>query len=168
MERTPVEKRFAVLCEIVRAQHFAWREAVAELCPGIDPAAVADRMWEITGRQTAAAYLKRIDPSRPLAPQVARSIVWSSRCMGEEAVFEEGADAEEAFVRHDACPWFAWHERLGLLEEDRPGCDRWFSTTVNEINRALGSTLRVETLGTLPDGDPACVRRFWVEAGKDG
>ena len=163
MEGTPVEKRFAILCGIVRAQHFAWREAVGESCPGVDPAAVANRMWEITGRQTATAYLKRIDPARPLAIQVARSIVWSSQAMGEDAVVEEGDGGDEAFVRHAACPWFDWHQRLGLLDEDRPGCDRWFSATVDEINSVLGTSLRVETTGTLPDGDPACVRRLWVE-----
>ena len=74
-----------------------------------------------------------------------------------------GDDGSEAFVRHEACPWFDWHKRLGLLEEDRAGCDCWFATTVDEINRKLGTALKVETLSTLPDGDAACVRRFWVE-----
>jgi hypothetical protein len=163
MTDTSVEQRFRVLCQIVRAQHFAWREAVAELCPGVDPATVATRMWEITGRETAHAYLKRIDPSQPLARQVAASVVWSSHCMGENAALEVTPDKDEAFVRHDDCPWFHWHERQGLLAEDRPGCDRWFQVTVDEINRALGTSLRVETLGTLPDGDGACRRRFWNE-----
>ena len=163
MTDTPMEQRFRVLCQIVRAQHFAWREAVAELCPGIDPAAVASRMWEITGRETAHAYLKRIDASQPLARQVASSVVWSSRCMGEDAALEVTQDKDEAFVRHDDCPWFHWHERQGLLAEDRPGCDRWFQVTVDEINRALGTNLKVETLATLPDGDGACRRRFWNE-----
>ena len=163
MTDTSVEQRFRVLCQIVRAQHFAWREAVAELCPGVDPATVATRMWEITGRETARAYLKRIDPSQPLARQVAASVVWSSRCMGEDAALEVTGDKDEAFVRHDDCPWFHWHGRQGLLAEDRPGCDRWFQVTVDEINRALGTNLKVETLATLPDGDGACRRRFWNE-----
>jgi len=160
----PLEKRFDALCQIARAQHFAWREAVAETCPGVDPRAVVEKMWEITGRQTAAAYLKRLDPARPLAPQVAAAVAWSSQCMGEDARVETPGEGDEAFVRHEACPWFDWHTRLGLLAEDRPGCDRWFQTTVDEINRALGTKLRVATLGTLPDGDAACVRRFWVES----
>ena len=29
----PLERRFKVLCEIVRAQHFAWREAALALAP---------------------------------------------------------------------------------------------------------------------------------------
>ncbi|MHC4549394.1 MAG: hypothetical protein ACYTEZ_11520 [Planctomycetota bacterium] len=163
MEDASAEQKFAVLCAIVRAQHFAWRDAVAVLCPKVDPAAVVDKMWEITGRETARAYLKRIDPARPLAPQVAASIVWSSRCMGEEAFVEDGEDEEEAFVRHDACPWFHWHERRDLLGEDRAGCDRWFRATVDELNRALGTNLRVATQCTLPDGDRSCRRRLWVE-----
>ena len=166
MESFPVAKKFAVLAQIARAQHFAWRNAVKELCPDVDPAAVALKMWEITGRQTAAAYLERIDRAWPLAPQVAQSIVWSSRCMGEDAALDMDGKKGEAFVRHADCPWFHWHKRLGLLAEDRAGCDCWFATTVDEINRALGTKLRVETLATLPDGDPACVRRFWVE--RDG
>ena len=161
MDEPSLETRFRVLCEIVRAQHFAWREAVRELCPGVDPAVVGKRMWKITGAQTAQAYLKRIDPARPLAPQVAASIVWSSRCMGEDAHLEVTPGKDEAFVRHADCPWVHGHKRRGLLAEDRPGCDTWFVSTVDEINRALGTRLRVETLGTLPDGDGSCLRRFW-------
>jgi hypothetical protein len=171
----PVEKKFSILCEILRAQHFAWREAVRELCPGIDPARVTARMWEITGHRTAAAYLKRIDVSSPLAPQVARGIVWSSESMGEKAVVESRPDADpedattaprrndEAFVRHLECPWFRWHEKEQLLAEDRPACDIWFQTVVNDINTALGTRLRVETLDALPDGGPCCLRRLWVD-----
>ena len=156
--------KFAALCKIARAQHFAWRAAVGELCGEAEAAAVVARMWEITGDQTAAAYVPRLDPEKPLAPQVAKSVVWSSRCMGEDAHLEVSEDGDVAFVRHEACPWFDLHKRLGLLEEDRAGCDCWFSTTVAGVNRALGTALRVETLSTLPDGDAACVRRFWVES----
>jgi len=159
MDEPSLESRFRVLCEIVRAQHFAWRDAVAEMCPGVDAAAVAERMWRITGVRTARAYLKRLDPARPLAPQVAESVVWSSRCMGEDAHLE--VVGKEAYVRHADCPWLHWHGRLGLLAEDRTGCDTWFRATVDEINRALGTDLRVRTVETLPDGGAACVRCFW-------
>ena len=77
MTDIPVDKKFAILCQITRAQHFAWREAVGELSEHVDPAAVAIRMWEITGAQTAAAYVKRLDPDAPLAPQFAKSSAWS-------------------------------------------------------------------------------------------
>lgn len=163
MADIPVEKKFNILCEITRAQHFAWHEAVAQLCPEKDTAKVTDKMWEVTGHQTAKAYLKRLDPSKPLAPQVASSIVWSSQCMGEDAALEITEGADEAFVRHSDCPWFHWHKRLDLLSEDRPGCDLWFSTAVSDINQALGTKLRMETQQALPDGDACCLRRFWVE-----
>jgi len=158
----PVEKRFAVLCEITRAQHFAWREAVSDACPGVLPTKVVLKMWEHTGRDTARAYLKRLDRSRPLAPQVAECIAWSSECMGETARVEPGK-GDEAFVRHTGCPWLAWHQRLDLVAEDRPGCDAWFRSTVDEVNRALGTSLRTETLESLPEGAPSCLRRLWVE-----
>ena len=157
----PIEQRFKVLCEIVRAQHFAWREAVLSLVPDLDGTKLANRMWEITGVQTAKAYLRRIEPDKPLAVQVARSIRWSSICMGEDVSIEEG-EGDEAFVRHGDCPWFHWHKRLDILAEDRPGCDVWFKTVVAEINKALGTKLQVETQGTLPDGDGCCLRRIWV------
>jgi len=163
MADIPVEKKFNILCEITRAQHFAWHEAVAQLCPDVDTAEVTDKMWEVTGHQTAKAYLRRLDPNKPLAPQVASSIVWSSQCMGEDAALEITEGADEAFVRHSDCPWFHWHKRLDLLSEDRPGCDLWFSTAVSDINEALGTKLRMETQQALPDGDACCLRRFWVE-----
>jgi len=162
MADIPIEKKFATLCEIARAQHFAWHEAVKQMCPDVDVKQVTYRMWEVTGHGTAKAYLKRLDKTKPLAPQVAASIVWSSQCMGENAVLEEGK-GDEAFVRHDDCPWVHWHRRLDLLEEDRPGCDLWFQTAVDDINKALGTNLKFETQEALPEGGSCCRRRFWVE-----
>jgi len=156
MAEIPVEKKFAILCEITRAQHFAWHEAVRQLCPDVDVAKVTDRMWEVTGHETARAYLKRLDKEKPLAPQVAASIVWSSQCMGEDAALEPTPGKDEAFVRHSDCPWYHWHKRLDLLHEDRRGCDLWFQTTVDDINKALGTKLRMET-------HACCLRRFYVE-----
>ena len=158
----PIEKRFKVLCEIVRAQHFAWREAALALAPGLDAVKLANKMWEITGVQTGQAYLKRMDPAKPLARQVAQSIAWSSICMGEDATVENG-QGDEAFVKHSDCPWYHWHERLGLLKEDQPGCDSWFFTAVAEINKALGTNIKIETKCSLPAGGDHCLRRIWVE-----
>jgi hypothetical protein len=163
MAEIPLETRFKVLCEITRAQHFAWRQAAAEMCPDVDPEKVTYRMWEITGHETAKAYLKRLDPSKPLPIQIAHSMVWSSECMGEDAVVEEGKDDSEAFVVHRRCPWFLWHRNLDLLKEDQPGCDLWFETTLQDINRSLGVNLRIETLSSLPEGDQTCRRRIWIE-----
>jgi hypothetical protein len=158
----PLETRFKVLCEIVRAQHFAWRDAALSMAPELDPEELGNKMWEITGVQTAKAYLKRLDPNKPLAKQVANSIAWSSVCMGEDAAVEDG-DGDEAFVRHADCPWYHWHKRLGILKEDRPGCDKWFFTAVAEINKALGTNIKIETKCALPDGGDCCLRRIWVE-----
>ena len=163
MAEIPIEKKFAILSEITRAQHFAWHEAVKEMCPEADVAAVTDKMWEITGHQTAAAYIKRLDKDKPLASHAAASIVWSSQCMGEAAELEVTEGKDEAFVRHADCPWVHWHRRLDLLHEDQPGCDLWFQTTVADINSALGTNLKVETLEALPAGQSCCLRRFWVE-----
>jgi len=157
----PVEKRFKVLCEIARAQHFAWREAALALAPDLDPLELTNKMWEITGVQTAKAYLKHIDPDKPLAEQVARSIAWSSQCMGEAVTVEAGT-GDEAYLTHAACPWFDWHNRLNLLDEDQPGCDTWFNTVVAEISKALGTEISVETQCTLPGGGDCCRRRIRV------
>lgn len=158
----PIEKRFNVLCDIVRAQHFAWREAALALRPDLDPGELTNKMWEITGVQTARAYLKRLDPEKPLAAQVAGSIAWSSVCMGEDAKVVPG-EGDEAFLKHDGCPWYDWHKRLGILEEDQPGCDVWFETTVAEINKELGTNVKIETQKSLPGGGDCCLRRIWVE-----
>lgn len=128
-------------------------------------AGVVASMWRITGEETARAYAGRLDLAKPLAPQVAKSIAWSSRCMGEDAVAEVSEDGERAFVRHVACPWKDWHERRGLLEEDRPGCDAWFGATIDGINRRCGTSLRFETLESLPEGGSSCLRRIWLETG---
>ncbi len=163
MSDTTLQRDFEVLCEITRAQHFAWREAVVRECPGADVGRVVLRMWRITGEQTARAYLKRLDAAKPVARQIAEGIVWSSRSMGEDASLELGVGEEEAFVRHRACPWHRWHERNGLVAEDRPGCDEWFRATCETVSRAVGREVRVETLESLPEGGASCLRRIWVE-----
>ncbi len=156
----PLSKRFEVLAEITRASHFAWHAAVRKVCPSVDPLQVTLEMWRITGKQTGDAYLRKLDRQLPLAPQVAASICWSSACMGEDAVVE-GAAAREAFVVHRACPWQRWHESVGLVHEDRPGCDEWFRATIETVNTTLGTKLRFETLESLPEGGKSCRRRIW-------
>ncbi len=82
--------------------------------------------------------------------------------MGEDAVVEQG-EGDEAFVRHGDCPWYHWHKRLGILSEDQPGCDTWFFTAVAEINKGLGTNIKIETKCSLPEGGDHCLRRIWVE-----
>ena len=156
----PLRQKFDVLAQISRAQHFAWREAVAACCPGIDAAAVAEHMWEISARETAKAYIARIDPKQPVPRQLAQHFAWSSIVMNEAAIVESSPDGTEARVVHYDCPWFHWHKRLDLLAEDRPGCDAWFFTVVEEVAAATGVPLKIETLSTLPDGDATCARRI--------
>jgi len=158
----PIETRFRVLCEITRAQHFAWREAALALAPHLDPKQLTNKMWEITGVETAKAYLKQINPKKPLSIKVAQAIAYSSACMGEDVTVETG-HGDEAFVRHHDCPWFHWHRRYGLLDEDQSGCDTWFRTVLVELNKALTSDVKVETQCSLPAGGDCCLRRFWVE-----
>jgi hypothetical protein len=159
----PIEKRFKILVEISRASHFAWREAVVRCCPEVDPQKLVNEMWSVTGVQTGVAYLKHIDRDGDLAKQLASSIVWSSQCMGEDAILEEGEAPGEYLVRHRACPWQRWHENLNLLAEDRPGCDQWFEVMIRTINQQLGCNLAFETLSALPDGDDCCLHRIWLE-----
>jgi hypothetical protein len=156
----PLSTKFEVLTEITRASHFAWHAAVRKVCPSIDPMKVTLEMWRLTGKQTGAAYLRKIDRHLPLAPQVAASICWSSACMGEDAVVEDGGD-RAAFVVHRGCPWQRWHEKNGLVHEDRPGCDEWFRATIETVNEALGTKVRFETLESLPEGGKSCRRRIW-------
>jgi hypothetical protein len=158
----PIEKRFKILVEISRASHFAWRAAVVRCCPEVDAQELVNEMWQVTGEQTGVAYLKHIDRGGDLAKQLASSIVWSSHCMGEDTILEEGEVPGEYLVRHRACPWHRWHENLNLLTEDRPGCDQWFTSMIRTINQKLDCKLAFETLSALPDGDDCCLRRIWV------
>ena len=125
------------------------------------PMKVTLEMWRVTGDQTGAAYVRKIDRKLPIAPQIASSICWSSECMGEDATMERGANEREAFVVHRACPWQRWHERNDLVKEDRPGCDEWFRATIATVNEALGTNVKFETIEALPDGGATCRRRIW-------
>ncbi len=81
----------------------------------------------------------------------------------EDVLLELGDAPGECFVKHRDCPWHRWHGDLGLLSEDRPGCDRWFQATIRTINEKLGTSLRFETLSALPEGGDCCLRRIWEE-----
>jgi hypothetical protein len=157
----PYEKMFDILSHINRMAHFEWREAALALCPGLEPEKLVLKYWEIVGRDTGRAYLRRIDREKPVAPQIAASFVWSSRSMGEDAVLYEGDTVREAYMVHRACPWFEFHKRHDAVSEDRPGCDRWLESLIAVINDELGCAVKFETLESLPEGGTACVRRVW-------
>ncbi|MEW5920821.1 MAG: L-2-amino-thiazoline-4-carboxylic acid hydrolase [Bacillota bacterium] len=159
----PIEKKFKMQSAILRATHFEWRRAALSFCPDANPMDLVMKFWEEVGHDTADAYLKQIDPSKPLPKQLAQNTVFSSICMGEDAKVVDGKDEKESFVRHDGCPWYDWHKMLGLLEEDQPGCDHWFRTFVKDINAKLGTDVKWETQKCLAAGDEICLRRFWVD-----
>lgn len=102
----PLERRFDMLSQITRATHFGWREAALAVCPNANAQELVNKFWEITARDTAKGYLRRIDLKKPLPRQVAESMVWNSVNMGEDAKLVLGKDEKEAFVHHDGCPWY--------------------------------------------------------------
>jgi hypothetical protein len=159
----PLEKKFKILCGIARAQHFAWREACRQLCPEKDTTEFVNKMWEVSAKDTGKAYLKMLNKEDSLPKQIAESIVKSSITMGEDAKLIKGDSDNEYFVKHEACPWYDWHKMLDLLPEDRPGCDTWYFKTIDYMNEALGTNVKIETTMSLPDGNDCCMRRIWVE-----
>ncbi|TET37530.1 MAG: hypothetical protein E3J72_05700 [Planctomycetota bacterium] len=162
----PVEKRFAILCQIARAQHFAWYQAVKDMCPDVNAGDVANHMWELSGHETAKAYIKQLRKAGELEPKavlqkLAESFAWSSQIMGEEANVKIDDDGT-SYCIHDECPWYDWHKRLGILEEDQPGCDIWFKTVVADVNAALGTDVKIETTESLPAGGNTCTRKIYL------
>jgi len=157
------DKKFNILSHINRLAHFEWREAALALCPDLDSRELVLKYWEIVGRDTGKAYLRRIDRTKPIAPQIASSFVWSSISMGEDAHMFEGDSPREAYMLHKGCPWLEFHKRYGALDEDRPGCDRWLESLIAVVNEELGCAVRFETLESLPEGGSGCIRRVWEE-----
>lgn len=110
--------------------------------------------WEQVGKKTAAQYARgKIDPQN--VEQVARGAARSSEIMGETVSVRQ--DGEAWLLIHDACPWTDTYKKAGFEGKCRPGCDRWFESTV----RALSPGLAVETLACLASGDNQCVRKFY-------
>jgi len=155
-----IERRYAALCNMLRAQHFAWRDAVQNRIPNVPIDEVVAAMWEKAGEETANAFSLAFDRSQPLAPQAAEAVALSCQCMGREATVE--VDGDEAFVIQDDCPWFECHARHGTVDEDRMGCDAWFNGILERLNEHLETTLAFETLETLPEGAPRCRRRIYI------
>jgi hypothetical protein len=162
-EKMNEAKRFDLLADIMRASHFEWRRAVLALCPDLSPVELVKQYWEEVGRDTAKYYLKKIDGTGSVAHQVASLVVSSSIAMGEKAEVLEGELRGSYHVLHTECPWHVWHKRENLLREDQVGCDHWLKTVVDEVNCALGTSLRFKTVESLPSGGNCCLRVFWEE-----
>jgi hypothetical protein len=157
-------KKLKVLATIMRASHFQWRRAALASCPGSDPLELVNRYWDEVGKDTARYYLRMIDPDKDLAEQVAALFVSSSEVMGEDAEVIAKSSEGHSQVRHHSCPWFDWHQREGLLAEDQAGCDHFLQVVMDEINLALGASLRFRTVESLPGGGGCCLRQIWEEA----
>ena len=153
-----LEQKFEALCRINRVSFFEWRETFMKLYPEKSSLEAVLQYWEIVGHDTAKAYLKRVDKSKPVAPQIAQMIVDSSLAMGESARVVEGDD--EVRVIHDICPWYDWHKKFDAVAEDQPGCDCWLKTIATDVNQELGTSIDVETVSSLPHGDERCERIF--------
>lgn len=158
------EKKFKILSNITRASHFEWRRAALKLNPHLDPIEVVKAYWCEVAQDTAQYYLKQIDPSQDLTSQVAELFVSSSLAMGEEAEVLSAMEKKTSGIKHLDCPWYHWHKRLELLEEDQVGCDMWFEVVLAEINKALGCNLKFKTQSSLPAGDASCRRIIWEDS----
>ena len=98
-----------------------------------------------------------------LAEQFTALFVSSSVVMGEDAEVIDRSAEGRAQMRHNSCPWYDWHQREGLLAEDLAGCDHFLQVVVDGVNAALGTSLRFETVESLPGGGCRCLRQFWEE-----
>lgn len=152
-----------MLSDILRASHFEWRRAALAACPGMDPKDMVRAYWREVAGDTAEYYARKIDPAGDVALQFAQLVVASSRAMNEDAVADGKDDLGREVVIHRHCPWLDWHRRQDLLDEDRLGCDEWLFTTIALLNVRLGTTLRAETIETMPDGACCCRRAIWTE-----
>jgi hypothetical protein len=156
----PLQKRFDILTAIHRASYFQWLTTAGHLCPEVSQPELVASYWEEVGHDTARNYLKHIDRRVSLPGEIARNVVFSSICMGEDAVLING-EGDEAWVEHRGCPWFDWHVRMDRLDQDLLGCDKWIETLVEDINHELQGSVCWETIESLPQGDGICLRRFW-------
>lgn len=157
-----LEKKFEILSQINRASHFEWRRAALSMIPDADPKELIRRYWAEVGKDTARFYLSRMDKSGDIAKQMAELFVASSDSMGETASVDGQSEKGGWMAHHEACPWFDWHRREGLLDEDQFGCDCWLQTVIDEINAAIPDAgLKFETTESLPAGASRCTRRFW-------
>ena len=75
-----------------------------------------------------------------------------------QEIGSEDVNEHEIYFEHQECPWVDWHKKYDALAEDQPGCDRWLSTIILDINHALGTHIEFETLSTLPEGGSSCKR----------
>ena len=159
-------KKFEALQNINRATWYEWREAAIECArPEIKPLDLVLKAWEVVGHDTAKAYFGMLDASKPsFLEDIAKCIVMSSTMMGETAEIVKSDKPNEVFVRWDRCPWPEFARRYNVpMEEDVLGCDKWFQTVIEDINKLFNTKVKLETLKAIPRGDGQCLRRISME-----
>jgi len=158
--------KFDTLCSIVRATWYEWREAaLAYARPDVKPLDLVLKAWEIVGHDTAKAYFPLLNRASPtFLEDVAKLIVMSSTSMGEDAKVVKSDKPNEVYVQWDHCPWPEFARRYKApMEEDVLGCDKWFTTVIDDINALFNTKIRLKTLKAIPRGDGICLRRLWIE-----
>jgi len=159
-------QKFETLQKINRASWYEWRQAALEFArEGTEPLDLVLRAWEIVGHDTAEAYFQMLDISRPsFLEDLAGCIVGSSLMMGESARVVKSEKEGEVFVEWTRCPWPEYARRYGAsMEEDVLGCDKWFQTTIEDVNKLFNVKVTLETLKAIPRGDGVCLRRLRIE-----
>lgn len=161
--------KFEALGNITRATWFEWREAAIETArPEFKPLDLVLKAWEVVGHDTAKAYFTMLDRSKDsYVKDIAQCIVSSSTMMGEDAKLVPGENKDEIYVQWDRCPWPEFARRYGApMEEDVLGCDKWFTTVIEDINELFNTNVKLETLKAIPRGDRICLRRISMKEKK--
>jgi hypothetical protein len=155
--------RFNANSNINRASWYEWRQAALEYArPGVTALDLVLRAWEISGHDTANSYFNMLDRnSKTFLEDVAKAIVFSSTMMGETARVVKGEKPNEVFVQWDRCPWPEFARRYNVpMEEDVLGCDKWFQTVIDDVNKFFNTKIKLETTKAIPRGHGICVRRL--------
>jgi hypothetical protein len=163
--------KFEALGNITRATWYEWRQAAIETArPEFTPLDLVLKAWEVVGHDTAKAYFGALDVSKPtFVEDIGKCIVNSSLMMGEDAKLVKGGSENEVFVQWDRCPWPEFARRYGApMEEDVLGCDKWFTTVIEDINALFNTNVRLETQKAIPRGDQCCLRRISISAPEGG
>jgi|Deesub1362A_J573_1020465.scaffolds.fasta_scaffold00209_23 hypothetical protein len=146
------EKDLRAMWNICRDFYFKWRDTVKDEYGNEAARRLVKKFWEKVGKGTAQLYLEYGVAKPEDIKSIARAIQISSEIMGEEVEIIEREDG--VIVRHTSCPWWEWHQRMNLKDEDQAGCDVWFKVTVENINPQVD----VVTLKSFEKGDNMCER----------
>ena len=73
--------------------------------------------------------------------------------------------ATREFASEDPVGFLSQYPDGAILDEIQrvPLLLSYIQTIVDDINKELGTNIKIETQKSLPDGDDCCLRRIWVE-----